>query len=169
MDWAVIGLSNLEDGGLRPWFFCGSSVAACILLRPDGGILLASIGVYLGIVLVRALRAGRPVMPAVRAGVVIAACLSGPTRSCGDCGTSIPSLARVSGPAYANEEDEFVPMGFNRWTKTWIAELGVYRRNYWNVPGDKIDPANLPARALDSEEQGRRHSPCWTNTTRIST
>src|SRR6266576_2262589 len=39
MDWAVIGLSNLGRAGMRPWFFCGSCVAACILLRPDGGNL----------------------------------------------------------------------------------------------------------------------------------
>jgi len=153
MDWAVIGLSNLEDGGLRPWFFCGSSVAACILLRPDGGILLASIGVYLGIVLVRALRAGRPVMPAVRAGVVIAACSLVPLVVWGLRNFHTLHSLEFLAPRYANEEDEFVPMGFNRWTKTWIADYVSTEEIYWNVPGDKIDPANLPARAFDSEEQ----------------
>ena len=35
-----------------PWFGCGLSVGACILLRPDGGILLAAIGAYLLLLLV---------------------------------------------------------------------------------------------------------------------
>ncbi len=153
MDWAVIGLSNLELRGLRPWFFCGSSVAACILLRPDGGILLASIGVYLGIVLVRALCTGRPVMPAVRAGVVIAACAVAPLVVWGLRNFHTLHRFEFLAPRYANEEDEFVPRGFNRWTKTWIADYVSTEEIYWNVPGDKVDPANLPARAFDSEEQ----------------
>jgi hypothetical protein len=153
MDWAVIGLSTLEGGGLRPWFFCGSSVAACILLRPDGGILLASIGVYLGIVLVRALRAGNPVMPVVWAGVVITACAAAPLVAWGLRNLHTLHRFEFLAPRYANEEDEFVPMGFNRWTKTWIADYVSTEEIYWNVPGDKVDAANLPARAFDTEEQ----------------
>jgi 4-amino-4-deoxy-L-arabinose transferase-like glycosyltransferase len=153
MDWAVIGLSNLELRGLRPWFFCGSCVAACILLRPDGGILLASIGIYLGIVLVRAVRARRLVMPAVRAGLVIAACAVAPLVVWGLRNFHTLHRFEFLAPRYANEEDEFVPMGFNRWTKTWIADYVSTEEIYWNVPGDKVDAANLPARAFDSEVQ----------------
>jgi len=153
MDWAVIGLNNLEDGGLRPWFFCGSSVSACILLRPDGGILLASVGVYLGIIVLRAWRAGKPAIPAVRAGVVIAACALAPLAVWGLRNYHTLHRFEFLAPRYANEEDEFVPMGFNRWTKTWIADYVSTEEIYWNVPEDQVDPANLPARAFDSEEQ----------------
>jgi hypothetical protein len=44
-------------------------------------------------------------------------------------------------------------MGFNRWTKTWIADYVSTEEIYWNVPGEKIDPGNLPSRAFDSEQQ----------------
>jgi hypothetical protein len=56
-------------------------------------------------------------------------------------------------PRYANEEDESVPMGFNRWTRTWIADYASTEEIYWNVPGDTVDPTKLPARAFDGPGQ----------------
>ena len=56
-------------------------------------------------------------------------------------------------PRYANEEDEFVPAGFNRWVKTWMADYASVEEIYWPVPGDAVDAAKLPARAFDSETQ----------------
>ena len=56
-------------------------------------------------------------------------------------------------PRYANEEDEFVPAGFNRWMKTWIADYASVEEIYWPVPGDTLDADKLPSRAFDSPEQ----------------
>ena len=56
-------------------------------------------------------------------------------------------------PRYANEEDEFVPAGFNRWMKTWIADYASVEEIYWPVPGDTVDADKLPTRAFDSQEQ----------------
>src|SRR3984885_15736961 len=51
LDLAVCGLATLsktESANPAPaaWFGCGLSISACILLRPDGGILLAAFGLY---------------------------------------------------------------------------------------------------------------------------
>jgi hypothetical protein len=56
-------------------------------------------------------------------------------------------------PRYANEEGEFVPMGFNHWTKTWIADYVSVEEIYWAVPGSPIDVDKLPSRAVDDPEQ----------------
>jgi hypothetical protein len=56
-------------------------------------------------------------------------------------------------PRYANQEDEFVPLGFNRWVRTWIADYVSTEEVYWNVPGESVDPQKLPSRAFDSREQ----------------
>jgi hypothetical protein len=56
-------------------------------------------------------------------------------------------------PRYANEENEFVPMGFNRWVKTWMADYTSVEEIYWPVPGDAIDVDKLPSRAFDSQQQ----------------
>ncbi len=153
LDFAVIGLSTIEASELRPWVYCGVCVGACILLRPDGGILLAALGVYLGIILLRTLRSGKSAIPVVQAGIVVVACSLSPLAVWGLRNVHTLHRFEFLAPRYANEEDEFVPMGFNRWTKTWIADYVSTEEIYWSVPGDKIDPANLPSRAFDSEEQ----------------
>src|SRR5581483_7352599 len=56
-------------------------------------------------------------------------------------------------PRYANEENEFVPMGFNRWVKTWIADYASVEEIYWQVPGGAIEASRLPSRAFDSVRQ----------------
>jgi len=158
MDLAVIGLGQIERGGFRyrPWLGCGAAVAACILLRPDGGLLLLAIGVYLGMVVLRRWRARTAVMPVVRAGVVVAACALGPLVVWGL--RNLHTLHRLEflAPRYANEEDEFVPLGFNRWTRTWIADYASTEEIDWNVPGDTVDPTKLPSRAFDTAEQRQK-------------
>jgi hypothetical protein len=56
-------------------------------------------------------------------------------------------------PRYANEENEFVPMGFNHWAKSWIADYVSVEEIYWVVPGSAIEPGDLPDRAFDSTRQ----------------
>ena len=59
-------------------------------------------------------------------------------------------------PRYANEEEEVVPMGFNRWVKTWMADYVSVQEIYWNVPGEAVEAGKLPSRAFDSAEQRQR-------------
>jgi 4-amino-4-deoxy-L-arabinose transferase-like glycosyltransferase len=153
LDYAAIGLDSLQSRSLRPWARCGMCVAACILLRPDGGVLLLAIGAYLGILLLRAMRGRTPAMPIVRAGLMVAACALSPLLVWG--ARNLHTLHRVEflAPRYANELDEYVPVGFNRWVNTWIADYTSTEEIYWNVPGDKVEVGNLPSRAFDNPEQ----------------
>jgi 4-amino-4-deoxy-L-arabinose transferase-like glycosyltransferase len=139
---------------------CGLSVGACILLRPDGGILLAAIAAYWSLLFLRRLAEHRPGQSRVRslltmiyAGIILAVSALAPL---------VPWTLRnlhafhrfePLAPRYANDSDELVMVGFNRWTKTWIAESASVQEIYWNVPGDAIDIARLPSRAFDSENQ----------------
>jgi hypothetical protein len=56
-------------------------------------------------------------------------------------------------PRYANDSDEPLMVGFNRWTKTWMADYTSVQEIYWNVPGSAIDISRLPRRAFDSAQQ----------------
>jgi hypothetical protein len=56
-------------------------------------------------------------------------------------------------PRYANDSDEPVMNGFNRWVKTWMADYVSVQEIYWNVPGEDIDVGRLPSRAFDSLQQ----------------
>ena len=126
-----------------------------MLLRPDGGLLLIAILTYLLIVcLVRGARAPAP--HALRASFIV-------------CAVSIASLVpwtlrnlhtlhefQPLAPRYANEENTFVPAGFNRWMKTWIVDYTSVEDIYWAVPGNLVDAEKLPSRAFDSSEQRER-------------
>jgi Dolichyl-phosphate-mannose-protein mannosyltransferase len=54
-------------------------------------------------------------------------------------------------PRSATDPGEPTIPGFQRWTKTWLADFTSTYEIYWNVPGDEIDIHALPARALDGQ------------------
>jgi hypothetical protein len=143
------------------WLDCGLAIGGAILLRPDGGILLAAIGGYLLWLLVRSLRDG----PAqarfaprtiLRAGILVAVGAAAPL---------VPWTLRnlhtfhrfePLAPRYATDSDELVLNGFNRWVKTWMADYVSVQEIYWAVPGADIDITRLPLRAFDSPRQEER-------------
>jgi 4-amino-4-deoxy-L-arabinose transferase-like glycosyltransferase len=172
LDLAIRGLENLRNHldttpikASATWLACGLSVGACTLLRPDGGILFAALGVYLFLGFVRSWRTGgegaavsapaRGLLPILRAGIILAF---------GALALLLPwtlrnlhTLHRFQplAPRYANDADEPVMAGFNRWAKTWIADTTSVQEIYWKVPGDVLDITRLPRRAFDSNAQLR--------------
>ena len=161
----------------RLWLGCGLAVGGAILLRPDGGILLAAIGGYLLILLlapwtpkpiaaVLTANAARAAIQKPEAGsrkpLLLSILRAGLLLALGAVIPLIPwsvrnlhTLHRFQplAPRYANDSDEPVTLGFNRWVKTWMVEYVSVEEIYWNVPGDPIDLTRLPKRAFDSELQ----------------
>jgi 4-amino-4-deoxy-L-arabinose transferase-like glycosyltransferase len=158
LDLAVIGVEKLCERRVRAWMGCGMAIAACIYMRPDGGLLLPAIGLYLLWKLIRHLLGRDPASNGstermVGAGVLVLIFAFAPlvpwtVRNLRTMHTFQPLT-----PRYANEPGEFVPAGFNRWVKTWIADYASVEEIYWQEPGAKIDPDLLPARAFDSPQQ----------------
>jgi len=150
---ATNGLNGPDAGRMRPWLGCGLAVGAAILLRPDGGLLLVAIGMYLAWVLFRRVRAGKPFLHVLWAGVIVGAVSLAPLIPWTVRNLHTMHRLEPLAPRYANEPDEFVPMGFHRWVKTWIADYCSVEEIYWQVSGAAVDAEKLPARAFDSEEQ----------------
>jgi len=153
---AAMGLGSGRQRSVGMWIGCGFSIGAAILLRPDGGILLAAIGGFLLWQLAVSLKSGTErglAITWIRAGVLVAV------------GALLPlvpwtirnlhTLHRFEplAPRYANDSDEPVMPGFNRWVKTWTAEYVSVEEIYWNVPGEDIDINRLPHRAFDSQQE----------------
>jgi 4-amino-4-deoxy-L-arabinose transferase-like glycosyltransferase len=143
------------------WAGCGLSIGACILLRPDGGILFAAVAAYWLLVSVRSFVVGLKQTPGIvprlrpllRVGVILTICTFAPL---------VPWILRnfhtlhrfePLAPRYATESDELPMPGFNHWTKTWMADYVSVEEVYWKVPGDAIDVTRLPQRAFDSTAQ----------------
>jgi 4-amino-4-deoxy-L-arabinose transferase-like glycosyltransferase len=136
------------------WLWCGLSVGAAILLRPDGGILLAGIGAYLLWLLLRSLRTNRGrARTLFWAGLLVAVGATAPLIPW--TLRNLHTLHRFEplAPRYATDSDELAMPGFNRWVKTWIADYVSVQEIYWAVPGADIDLTRLPARAFDSQPQ----------------
>ncbi len=156
----ALGIGGSTERTILPWLGCGISIGGAILLRPDGGILLAAIGAYLLWQILRNLRPTATGIPSALspralflAGVVVAV---------GALAPLIPWTLRnlhtlhkfePLAPRYANDSDEPLMPGFNRWVKTWTADYVSVQEIYWNVPGEEIDVGRLPLRAFDSPQQ----------------
>jgi 4-amino-4-deoxy-L-arabinose transferase-like glycosyltransferase len=152
LDCAVAAFQASEEGLTRwsAWMGCAIAVSAGILLRPDGGILLVALGLFL---LWRmwqrpAERARLFWAGAVVLAVSLASLAPWTVRNWRDFHRFEP-LA----PRYASDPDEFVPSGFDKWMRTWVVDYVSTEEVYWQVPGDNVDLQNLPSRAFDSAQE----------------
>jgi 4-amino-4-deoxy-L-arabinose transferase-like glycosyltransferase len=162
LDFAVCGLEGIRPASppqlkVIAWVGCGLSIGACILLRPDGGILLAAVGGYLVWLLLKPVflrTRSSPATPEILfAGIILTICALAPLIPW--TLRNLHTFRRFSplAPRYANDADEPLTPGFNRWTKTWMVDYTSVEEIYWNVPGDPIDVNRLPSRAFDSSQQ----------------
>jgi Dolichyl-phosphate-mannose-protein mannosyltransferase len=153
------GIGGPAGRPLLIWLGCGLSIGGAILLRPDGGILLATVGGY---ILWHFLRSFRT--ETLNRGVLTprALFLAGVLVAVGSLTPLIPWTTRnlhtlhrfqPLAPRYANDSDEPLMPGFNRWVKTWTADYISVQEIYWNVPGDEIEFKRLPSRAFDSQQE----------------
>lgn len=149
--YGIRALKTVERGGgaVVLWSLAGAWSAGGILLRPDGVLVLVPFATALIYLLIR--RSNRKQVTAGLAAFVLVS-----------LAPLIPWTIRnwrtfhvfqPLAPRYANDPDEFVPLGFNRWVKTWLVEYISVEEIFWNVPGDKIDIDDIPQRAFDSRTQ----------------
>ena len=131
-----------------PWIAGGLATGAAILLRPDGGLLLAAIGAYLVIAFLLRNRKQEIIAALVFSVATLACLLPWTVRNSHTFG-----LFQPLAPRYANMPNDFVPHGFNHWTKTWIADYVSTEEFYWAEPGEELDVDKLPQRAFDSYQQ----------------
>ncbi len=152
LDCAVGALQALDEGRTvwSAWVGCGIAVSAGILLRPDGGILLVALGLFL---LWRMWQRPAERTRLFWAGALVLAISLAPlvpwtVRNWRDFHRFEP-LA----PRYASDPDEFVPSGFDKWVRTWAVDYASTEEVYWQIPGDEFDFHLLPSRAFDSAQE----------------
>jgi 4-amino-4-deoxy-L-arabinose transferase-like glycosyltransferase len=159
-----LAIRALQQNSIRDWTGCGAACAAAILLRPDGALLVMTIDLYLlakvllptssvvgrnGISISRR----RALLRNFQAAILVTGIAIAPLVPWAIRNWNVFHRLQPLAPRYANEEDEFVPMGFNHWVKTWIVDYASTEEIYWAVPGSEIDSAKLPSRAFDSPQQ----------------
>ena len=159
-----LAIRALQRRSLRYWAGCGAACGAAILLRPDGVLMLIAIDLFL---LVRILApnlagagrvdgsatGGRTLFREFQSAILVTVITLAPLVPWTIRNWEVFHRFQPLAPRYANEEDEFVPMGFNRWVKTWIADYSSVEEIYWAVPGSAIGVTKLPSRAFDKPQQ----------------
>jgi Dolichyl-phosphate-mannose-protein mannosyltransferase len=156
LDSAIAGLDTLQSdnaASIRKFLLSGLATGVAILLRPDGGILLASLGLYVLVLLLRRGSSNQMRMSIARAGLIIAITALIPLAPWTLRNWHNLHCFQPLAPRYANEQDEQVPYGFNRWVRTWMAEYVSVEEIYWPIPGEEVDASRLPERAFDFAEQ----------------
>ena len=150
-----MALKGLEEQGWRSWAGCGTACAGAILLRPDGVLLIAAIEAYVAarFIAQKEFRSAVPRKLAFGAMLLVTVMAVSPLVPWTIRNWKVFHHFQPLAPRYANEEGEFVPMGFDRWVKTWIADYVSVEEIYWQVPGSAMDPEKLPSRAFDSRAQ----------------
>ncbi|HEX2329132.1 MAG TPA: glycosyltransferase family 39 protein [Candidatus Angelobacter sp.] len=149
--YGIRGLKELQQqrAGTSYWVIAGLWSAAGTYMRPDGILVLAALGLGVCGALLTINRKSLAV--AAGAAVLLAALLPlvpWTIRNGRVFGVFQPLASR-----YANDPGEFVPMGFNRWVKTWMVDYVSVEEIYWNEPGTEIDLGKLPERAFDSRQE----------------
>ena len=144
----------LDPASSKLWAATGAAIAACILLRPDGGLLLASVLFYLAVLAWKRLSTSRSaerknLTDVLIAGVIVAVFALAPLAPWTIRNFRTLHHFQPLAPRYAQDADEMVARGFNRWVKTWLIDYASVEEIYWSIPDGKIDPAKLPSRALD--------------------
>jgi 4-amino-4-deoxy-L-arabinose transferase-like glycosyltransferase len=147
---AAKGLRQDAPHPLRWWAGCGAALAACILLRPDGGVLLMAIG---GLLLYRWLR-GPERRRTLQAGLVVAALTFAPLLPWTLRNWRVFHVFQPLAPRHANAPGEFVPLGYERWLRTWVVDYSSTEEVYW--ADEPVGIERLPPRAFDSDDQRRR-------------
>ena len=153
MQAADAGLGVLDRNCRKLWAATGAAIGACILLRPDGGILLAAVALYLAIFTLKQRVGEKNVGAVLLAGIIVVVFALAPLAPWTIRNFRTLHHFQPLAPRYANSTDELASRGFNRWVKTWIVDYASVEEIYWNVPGSKIDPEKLPSRALDDTAQ----------------
>jgi 4-amino-4-deoxy-L-arabinose transferase-like glycosyltransferase len=143
-------LAALQARSLRWWALCGVACAGAILLRPDGGLILVGIG--LPVVALGWREPGR------RRELLTATLLLGVV----SLAPLVPWTIRnwrvfhVFQPlvtTHANDPGEWLPLGWERWFKSWLIDYASVEDVGFQVPGAAIDLGDIPQRAYNSEAQ----------------
>jgi 4-amino-4-deoxy-L-arabinose transferase-like glycosyltransferase len=153
--WRAAGL------GINLWLWVTSAAMAyAVLLRPEQGLLAAAV---IPMMLWTVLRSPaqrtsrrsftvRSLRPVVLAAIFVVLPLAPWTLRNWKTFHVFQPLA----PRYATDPGETVPLGFQRWFRTWAIDFASTEDVYWNYNGASIAINDLPSRAFDSNDQYAR-------------
>ena len=135
-----------------------SALSYAILLRPEQGLLSASIVPAMLWIALRQ-RSGSPqtgILPAAAPVLAACLCILLPFIPWTIRNERTFHLFQPLAPRYATDPGETVPFGFQRWYRTWAIEYADTENIYWNYDSNDLDIKLIPPRAFDTPDQQAR-------------
>jgi 4-amino-4-deoxy-L-arabinose transferase-like glycosyltransferase len=146
-------LSELPDHATPAWItLLTFSWSFATLLRPDGALL----GVVLWAALILYGRRQWPLRKTLRIATLTGLLSLLPFLPWTIRNWRTFHVFQPLAPRYANDPGEFASPGFIRWVRTFTADFTSTSEIYWNGNSDRIELANLPARAIDNPAQSQQ-------------
>ncbi|MCU1322781.1 MAG: hypothetical protein JWM43_2430 [Acidobacteriaceae bacterium] len=162
---------DLDDSGreatlvppINRWLFLvAAALSYAILLRPEQGLLAAAVVPAIAWTSLCSILSSKPHSKGtIRTSLlrkswptVLTACLVAlPLAPWAVRNWRTFHVIQPLAPRYATDPGESVPLGFQRWYRTWAIEFTSTEDVYWNYEGDRIDVADIPTRAFDNETE----------------
>jgi 4-amino-4-deoxy-L-arabinose transferase-like glycosyltransferase len=154
---AFYGLERWRSAGFgfNRWLWVTAvAMAYSVLLRPEQG-LLAAVIVPAMLWMVWRVSGVRP-LGSMLPVAVAALCVVLPLVPWTVRNWRTFHVVQPLAPRYATDPGEDVPLGFQRWYRTWAIDFASTEEVYWNYDSDRIEIGDLPARAFDSAHQHAR-------------
>ena len=148
-------------------------IGAGILLRPDGGILLAAIGGYLMWLFLSSLRPDQTTGASLRRNRFFRWGPGAGGRSLLHCSMdAFATCTPCTGSSRSRRAMRTIPTirsctALIAGTRTWIADYVSVQEIYWNVPETTLTLTRLPNRAFDSPQQRANRANCSPTITAI--
>lgn len=148
----------LTHPGISLWLFVlAFALAYALLLRPEQALLTVAI---LPVLWGQSGSPGWPPRPAIRLkslpAVAALLCVLLPLVPWTLRNERTFHVFEPLAPHYATDPGEYVPLGFQRWYRSWAVDFASTEDVYWNFDGAQIKMADLPNRAFDSPDQRNR-------------
>ena len=151
---AFYGLVRWKQAGAgyNRWLYCvAAALSYAILVRPEQGLLAAAVvPAMIWIALEgHATQRVRALLPVLLASLLTLSPLVPWTIR----NYRVFHLIQPLAPRLATDPGELMPLGFDRWYRTWGIDFATTESVYWKYDGGPIYVSDLPARAFDSDQQ----------------
>jgi hypothetical protein len=154
--WSAVRFRERPGWGPALWFTFAVSYAA--LLRPDGALVGVALVPALMVGLWWRKRSAEAKIPAgqprlLRMAVVCLLLALTPFGAWSWRNWQVFHVFQPLAPRYANDPDQTIYPGWQRWVKSWSLDFVSTFDVYWPVPGHPLELSKLPSRAFDSTAQ----------------
>jgi 4-amino-4-deoxy-L-arabinose transferase-like glycosyltransferase len=150
------GLERWRSAGLgfNRWLWVTAvAMAYSVLLRPEQGLLAAAVVPAMIWMVWRQAGSGRLTLKAVSPVALATVCVVLPLVPWAVRNWRTFHVFQPLAPRYATDPGEKVPLGFQRWYRSWAIDFASTEEVYWNYDSAPIEIGDLPARAFDSNDQ----------------